>query len=83
MKITKQQPEKKYPYLAVWRGEDEPIGNDYRIDEIMVISIQERDNSDNVIWVQPLNGSKQGYVTTHENEYAPLLVGTIITITQN
>jgi hypothetical protein len=82
MKITKQQPEKEYPYLAVWRGDGEPIGRNYRIDEIMVVNIQSRPDSDNVVWVQPLDGGKEGYVTKHENEYAPLPTGTIITITQ-
>lgn len=81
MKITKQQPEKEYPYLAVWRGNGEPIGK-YQIDEVMVVNIQSRPGSDNVTWVQSLDGSKEGYVTKHEDEYAPLSTGTIITIVQ-
>ena len=80
MKITIQHPEKQYPYLAVWTM-GEPLGN-YKLDDIVVINLQSRPDSDNIVWVQPLNGSKEGYVTKKEKESAPLPKGTIITLIQ-
>ncbi len=82
MKITKQNPEKKYPYLAVYTGGAKFIDDAYGIDEVFVISIQTRPNQDSVKYAQLLNGSREGYVTTKEEDYTPLPAGTKITITQ-
>lgn len=81
MKIEiKFNQERNYPYLAVWIG---PCGiageidiNEIRQDDILVISkVDHWYTNSSKIWVQFLNGNREGYITETEKEYAPLPKG--------
>lgn len=86
MEVTTQCPEKEYPYLAVFVGSGGELSAaavpHIKSEEILVISLVPVDKSDNQVYVQPLLGGKKGYVTYHEDEYAPLPKGYVAKIIQ-
>lgn len=89
MKIERDHPTRKYPYLAVWAGapdcrcsEVEKAVNTgkYEMKEVVVVSQNPRDLGETII--TPLLGGKIGHVTKKENEYMPLLPGSTVFLTQ-
>lgn len=79
-------PSKKYPYMAVWVGRGESLAinliHNIKVNDIVIISMVDMDNSDKQIYVQPLLGGKQGYITKREDEYCPLPNGYSVTLCQ-
>ncbi len=86
MKVTKQIPTKEYPYLAVWVGKDESLCpkliHNVKVEDIVLISMVDVENSDKQVYVQFVLGNKQGYITKAEDEYCPLPVGYSLTLCQ-
>lgn len=84
--ITTFNPEKSYPYLAVWTGSNKPISATeaikLKIEDMVLISLVKVNSEDNQAYVQYLAGNKVGYITKREDEYSPLPKGFRITITQ-
>lgn len=88
MTITTLLPEKTYPYIAVYYlcSASGNLSNEElkKIDknELVLISIVHKQDSDSLVYVQYLFGGKEGYVTKREKDYLPLPKGFQITITQ-
>lgn len=74
--------EPEYPYLAIWTGGD-PLEEEtvYGVDRLVLITKGLKDN-ENQIWVSYLSGSQIPYLTTKENEYKKLPIGTVIELVQ-
>lgn len=87
MTISKEVPQIKYPYLAVWIGKDQPIGSKFfrsvKVEDIVLISMVEIEDSDRQPYVQYVLGSKESYITKNEDEYCPLPNGYSLTLCQS
>ena len=79
MEVTKQAPEKEYPYLAVWTGDGETLGtlsiSRIKTEDIVLISLLGNTGNDIVTYVQHILGGKEAYITKSENDYFPLPKG--------
>ncbi len=96
MTVTKQIPQKEYPYLAVWVGYgdilDPNLTNQIKIEDIVLISMVEdksksycplpNDSTDKKPYVQYVMGGKASYFTENETEYCPLPKGYSLTFCQ-
>jgi len=86
MKVTKFIPTKEYPYLATYVGKgeilDPKLVSRVRLQDIVLISMVEVEDSDKLPYVQFLLGNKQGYITKNEDEYCPLPSGYSLTLCQ-
>ena len=86
MKVTKFIPTKEYPYLATYVGKgeilDPKLVSSVRLQDIVLISMIEVEDSDKLPYVQFLLGNKQGYITKNEDEYCPLPSGYSLTLCQ-
>jgi hypothetical protein len=86
MKVTKYIPTKEYPYLATWVGKDEMLDpkliHNVKIEDIVLISMIDVENSDKQVYVQFVLGNKKGYLTKAEDEYCPLPTGYSLTMCQ-
>lgn len=79
MKVTKQFPEKEYPYLATWANGNKYLSDrlisSLEVKDIVLISMVEVEDKDNQVYVQQILGGKQAYITKNEDEYCPLPKG--------
>lgn len=86
MTITKQFPQKEYPYLAVWVGtpQIEPLNlSSIKNEDIVLISMVEVEKGeDKQTYIQFVLGGKPSYTTKNENEYCPLPTGYVLTLCQ-
>lgn len=86
MEVTRFIPTKDYPYLAVWVGKDESLDlkliHNVKVEDIVLISMVEVENSDKQPYVQYVLGNKQGFITKHEEEYCYLPKGYSLTLCQ-
>jgi len=86
MKVTKQMPDKSYPYLGVYVGPGDQnlvsIEEDIANNDIVIISLVSDTHNDLKPYVQRLTGGKEAFFTNNEKEYQRLPTGFNINITQ-
>ena len=86
MIVTNQIPSKEYPYLAVWVGKGESLAVDLvhnvKLEDIVLISMIEVEDSDRQAYVQYVLGGKESYATNNEDEYSALPKGYSLTLCQ-
>lgn len=85
MKIQLEEaPEKEYPYLAVFNEELE----NFEPSEVVMVSLineeepKEGAEAGEMVWIQFIDGHREGWITDKESDYTPLPSGYTITITQ-
>ena len=87
MTVTKKIPQKEYPYLATWVGRDQFLDpkliHNVKVEDIVLISMVEVENSDKKAYVQYVLGGKESYTTKSEDEYCPLPNGYSLTLCQS
>ena len=83
MEISQKPQKKEYPYLAIMTFGD-PVSSTkkHNVDDILVVSMVSENGEDAKLYVQHLNGCKQGWFAKGEKDYAPLPKGFKVSITQ-
>lgn len=85
MEINLKFTETKYPYLAVWVGQDTTLNQkeirSIKREDIVLISKIEKIGV-TYTYIQFLLGGKEAYTSCHESEYFPLPNGFIAEIIQ-
>ena len=80
MKVLTKIPQREYPYLAVWVGQDQSLDpkllHNIKLEDIVLISMvavkENNEQCDKQPYVQYVLGGKEGYITKHEDEYCAL-----------